>query len=67
MKSMAYIVLQTYAYDNVLVTKYFCMTTNLWCSYICAYSDLSNPEGVWLKITDLLVFFLWLVNSLKNL
>ena len=43
MKSMAHTVLQTYAYDNVLVIKYFCTTINFWRLYIRAYSDLSNP------------------------
>ena len=28
MKSMAYTVLKSYAYDNVLLIKYFCPTTN---------------------------------------
>ena len=43
MESMAYTVLEFYANDNVLVKKYFCMTTNVSYTYICMYSDLSNP------------------------
>ena len=43
MKSMAHTVLQYYRYSNVLVIKYFCMTTNFLCTYLRAYTDLLNP------------------------
>ena len=43
MKSMAYIVLQSYGYNNVLVIKYFCTTTNFCHTYLYKYSDLLNP------------------------
>ena len=34
MKTMPYTLLQSYAYDNVLVKKYFCATTNFWRTYV---------------------------------
>ena len=41
---MVYVVSGSYAYDNVLVIKYFCITANIWCTYVQTYSNLSNPE-----------------------
>ena len=44
MKIMTYTVLEPYAYDNILVIKYFCTTTNFSCTYVYAYNDLSKPD-----------------------
>ena len=41
---MAYTVLHSHAYGNVLVIKYFYKTANFWRTYVRTYSDLSNPE-----------------------
>ena len=40
---MTYTVLESRAYDNVVVKKYFCTATNFSRSYVCTYCDLSNP------------------------
>ena len=40
---MTYTVSECHAYDNVLVTKYFCTITNFLHAYVRTYSDLSNP------------------------
>ena len=46
MKSIAYILLHSYAYNNLPVIKYFCTTTNTnMC--VCEYSDLS--KRAWIK------------------
>ena len=34
MKSMTYAIFESDAYDNVLVVKYFCTTTNFSCTYV---------------------------------
>ena len=57
MKSIAYIVLQTYVYDSVLGIKYFCTTTNFWRLYIRRYINLSNPVYM-----DGSRFWLWIKN-----
>ena len=46
MKSMTCIVLESYAYNNVLVIKYFCAITNFSRTYSPASSGLSNPEEI---------------------
>ena len=46
MKSMTYTVLESHGYDNVLVIKYFCPTTNFSHTYARTYSDLSNLDEV---------------------
>ena len=46
MNSMAYILLHSYAYNNLPVIKYFCTTTNT-NMYVCEYSDLS--KRAWIK------------------
>ena len=43
---MTYTVLESHAYDNVLVIKYFCATTSFSCAYVRTYRDLSNPALV---------------------
>ena len=43
MKSITCTVLESYVYDNVLVIKYFCTTTNFSYTYVCTNNDLSNP------------------------
>ena len=40
---MTYTVLEPHADDNILVIKYFFMTTNFSYTYVHTYSDLSNP------------------------
>ena len=42
-KNMAYTVLESHAYNNVLVIKYFCTTTNFSFTHVRRYSDFSNP------------------------
>ena len=41
-----YTALELYAYNNVLVVKYFCTTTNFSYTYIRTQYDLLNPEMV---------------------
>ena len=43
---MLYTVLESYAYDKVLVIKYFCTTTDFSRTHVRTYSDLSNPDSV---------------------
>ena len=43
-KRMAYTVLSSHAYDDVLVTQFFCTTTNFSRSYICTHSDFLNSS-----------------------
>lgn len=62
MKSVAYIVLQSYAYYNKLVVKYFCTTTNFWRTYIHAYSDLSNFE----QVQSLVIFIAFIPKTLTK-
>ena len=46
MKSMAYTVLQSYANDQILVTKSFCATTNFWRTVICRTPVLLVTEQI---------------------
>ena len=46
MKSMTYAALESFAYDNLLVIKYFCLTTNFPHTYVHMYSDLPNAGAV---------------------
>ena len=43
MKNVTSTVLESHAYDNVLVIKYFCTTNNFSRTYVHTYNDLSNP------------------------
>ena len=54
---MIYTVLESHAYDNVLVMRYFCTTTNFSHTYVRTYSDLSNPDDLlpW-QISDTSIF-----------
>ena len=51
MKSMTYIVLESYAYVNALVTKYLCTTTNFSLTYLRTHSDLLKPGWYLMVIT----------------
>ena len=42
-KGMTNTILESHAYDNVLVIKYFCTTTIFSRIYVHKYSDFSNP------------------------
>ena len=42
-KNMAYTVLESHAYNNVLVIKYFCTTTKFSLTHVRRYSNFSNP------------------------
>ena len=46
MNSMSYTALESYAYHNALVKKYFSTTTNFSRTYLRTYSDVSNPDSV---------------------
>ena len=41
---MTYTVLESHAYDSVLVIKYFCTTTNFSLTYVHTYKDFSNSS-----------------------
>ena len=45
-----YAALESYAYDNILVIKYFCITTNFTRIYVCTQSDLSNDQSYYIHI-----------------
>ena len=46
MNSMSHTALESYAYHNALVKKYFSRTTNSSRTYLRTYSDVSNPDSV---------------------
>ena len=45
-----YAALESYAYNNILVIKYFCITTNFTRIYVCTHSDLSNDQSYYIHI-----------------
>ena len=49
-KSIMYAALESYAYDNILVIKYFCITMNFTRIYVCTHSDLSNDQSYYIHI-----------------
>ena len=50
---MTYTALESHAYDNVLVIKYFCTTTYFSLTYVRTYSNLSNP-AITMELTKII-------------
>ena len=49
-KCMLYTVLESYAYHNILIIKYFSTSTNFSGALLHTYSDLLNPDSVAMEI-----------------